>query len=177
MNVTSSEYGAGLFALACEAGIEKQILDENAMLREMLSDDWVHILINPGIPKSERIGLAAELLEGRVHEYIVNCIMLMTERGRAGDIKDSFAEYEKLYLEKFSVVKVRAESAYPLTDEQKEKLRIKLEKLSGMSTITEYVINPGLIGGMRITYGNHSIDDSVKNRLKEIGAILSDTTV
>ncbi len=173
MTVISAEYGGGLFALACDAGLEKEILDDTVMLREILADDWIHILINPGIPKNERIGLVREVLDGRVHEYVVNFVMLMTERGRADGIGDSFAEYEKLYLGKFSVVKARAESAYPLTDGQKDKLKEKLCHLSGMSVEIEYVINPELIGGMRVTWGENSIDDSLRCRLKKLGEVIT----
>ncbi|MBE6542528.1 MAG: ATP synthase F1 subunit delta [Ruminococcaceae bacterium] len=177
MNETSREYGAGLFALAEEYGIEEEILENINVLSEYFTDEYIHILLNPGIPKNERIGLVRELLDGKFNEYVVNYVMLMTERGRASSIKESFAEYEKLYLEKFAVVKVKAESAYPLTDSQKEKLEEKLKKLTGRRPILEYVLNPSLIGGMRLAYDNRSIDDSVQTKLKEIGAVLADTTV
>lgn len=176
-NETSREYGCGLFDLACEEGICDTVLEETKLLSDLFTDDYVHILLNPGIPKVERLRLIDELLGGKFNEYVVNCVMLMTERGHADSIRASFEVYEKLYLDKFSVVKVKAESAYPLTDSQKQKLTAKLERLTGRRAMIEYEINERLIGGMRLTYDNKRIDDSVQTKLKEIGALLAETTV
>ncbi|MBQ8511353.1 MAG: F0F1 ATP synthase subunit delta, partial [Clostridia bacterium] len=40
-----------------------------------------------------------------------------------------------------------------------------------------YTVVPELIGGMRLVLDNRTIDSSVKTRLQEIGAVLSDTVV
>lgn len=176
-NETSREYGCGLFYLACEEGICETVLEETKLLSDLFTDDYVHILANPEIPKAERLKLIDELLGGKFNEYVVNYVMLMIERGHADIIRASFKVYEKMYLEKFLYVKVKAESAYPLTDEQKEKLVSKIERHTGRHAMIEYKINKRLIGGMRITYDNKCIDDSIKTKLKEIGAVLADTTV
>ena len=87
MTETCREYGAGLFALAEEYKIEDEILENITAASEYFTDEYIHILINPGIPKAERIGLLGELLEGRFNEYFVNYVMLMTEKGRASSIR------------------------------------------------------------------------------------------
>lgn len=177
MSEINKEYGGGLFALAVEDGVVEEILSEIRQLRPLLTPEYLHLLINPAISKEKRISLAGELLDGRVHKYLSNFVKLMTERSLAGEVPSCFAEYEELYYEKFGIIKVRAESAIELTDAQKEKLQAKLESHTGKRVEIEYVIDNTLLGGMRVLLKDRLFDDSVKMKLKEIGAILSDTVV
>lgn len=177
MSEINKEYGGGLFALAVEEGVEMELLAESRELSKLLSAEYLHLLINPAIPKETRISLVGEVLDGRVHPYLANFVKLMTERGLVSEIHSCFTEYESLYYDRFGIIKARAESAVELTDAQKEKLRQKLEAHTGKTVEIEYVIDKALIGGMRVLLNGRLFDDSVKMKLKEIGAILSDTVV
>lgn len=173
MNEIVKEYGGGLYALAEEAGLEKVILSETRMLSPLFTDEYVHLLINPDVPKTERISLVGEILDGRVHQYVVNFVKLMTERGIANEIRGCFDEYERLYYEVSGIVRVTAESTVELSDAQKARLEEKLSSRVGCTVEVDYVINRALIGGMRISYNNKFIDDSTATKLKEIGERLS----
>ena len=72
---------------------------------------------------------------------------------------------------------MRAESAVELDDAQKEKLRQKLESHTGKRVEIEYVIDKTLIGGMRIVQSDRLIDDSIKQKLGEIGGLLASTVI
>ena len=75
------------------------------------------------------------------------------------------------------MVRVRCESAVPLTDDQRERLAARLESRTGRRVLMEYAVVPDLIGGMRLFYDNRQIDDTVKNRLRQIAERLSGATV
>ncbi|MBQ4354646.1 MAG: ATP synthase F1 subunit delta [Clostridia bacterium] len=177
MNEIITEYGGGLFLLAEEEGLEDQLLGETRMLASLLTADYTRLLINPNLPKEQRIAIVGELLDGRVHPYMANFVKLMTERRLASALKGCFGEYERLYYEKFRVVRVLAESAVELSEAQKKRLEEKLTAHTGCRIEVRYSINPSLIGGMRLFYNNREINDSIKSRLTEIGAVLSDTVV
>lgn len=177
MNEIMKEYGAGLFALAEEEGLADQLLEETRMLASVFTADYTRLLINPNLPKEQRIAIVGELLDGRVHPYTANFVKLMTERRLASELKGCFEEYERLYYEKFEIVRVLAESAAPLTDDQKKRLEEKLAKHIGQRIDIRYEINPSLIGGMRLCYSNREYSDSIRQRLDDIGAVLSDTVL
>lgn len=177
MNEIITEYGGGLFLLAAEEGLEERILEETRMLADVLTADYTHLLINPNLSKEKRVAIVGELLDGRVHPYTANFVKLMTERRLAQELKSCFREYERLYYEKFQIVRVLAESAVELTDGQKIRLEEKLAKHTGHRIEIKYEINPSLIGGMRIRYSNRELNDSIRQRLNEIGAVLSDTII
>jgi len=177
MNDIVKEYGTGLFALASEENIEKELLEQTRALSKLFTPEYLHLLINPNLSKEKRISLAGELLDGRVHLYISNFVKLMIERSLAGEIVRCFEEFEALYYEKYGIIKMRAESAVELDDAQKKKLRQKLESHTGKRVEIEYVIDKTLIGGMRIVQSDRLIDDSIKQKLGEIGGLLASTVI
>ncbi|MBE6626750.1 MAG: ATP synthase F1 subunit delta [Ruminococcaceae bacterium] len=177
MNNITTEYGGGLFALAEEEHLEEELLLETRALTPLLTPDYLHLLINPSLSKEKRISLAGELLDGRVNKYTANFVKLMVERGFADEIVSCFGEYERLYYEKFGIIKVRAESAVELSEEQKEKLNAKLCSHTGKRVEIEYVVDKTLIGGMRIVQSDRLIDDSIKQKLGEIGGLLASTVI
>ena len=168
MNEIIKEYGGGLYALAAEEHLEEGLLSEIRLLRDFLTPDYVRLLIHPAVPKEERVGLVSQLLDGRVHPYLSSFVKLMTERSLAAEIVGCFGEYERLYYEAFAIVRVRAESAAPLNDGQKQKLENKLTTSTGHRVEIAYEVNPSLLGGMRLMFDNRQIDDSVRTRLREI---------
>ena len=177
MNEIVKEYAAGLFALAHETGCEEELLCQFRAVAPLFSRDYARLLSNPDLPKSERIALIGEALDGRVNPYLANFVKLMTERGLASEIRPCFAKYENLWCAANGVVRVRAESATELTGSQKARLEEKLGEKTGRRVLVEYAVEPGLIGGMRLFYDNRQIDDTVRNRLKEIAERLADFTL
>ncbi len=177
MSELSIEYGAGLFAAAVGRGVDSEILEESRMLSDVLTREYVRLLSNPEIPKSERLSLVGELLDGKVQPYLANFVKLMTERSLTHEIADSFVEYERLYYEYHCIVRVRAESAIELTELQKQKLHDKLVAHTGHTVEIEYAVQPELLGGMKLSYDNRQIDSTVKSKLGEIGVRLSDTVI
>lgn len=168
MNEIVREYAAGLYALAREEEIEERILTESQALAPLFTRGYTRLLSDPAIPKADRIRLVAEALDGRVHPHLVHFAQLMTERGAASEIPACFAEYEELWCADHDVVRVRAESAVELTEEQKDRLADRLSKRTGRRVIVSFEVNPALLGGMRLFYDNRQIDDTVKSRLNEI---------
>ena len=177
MNDTAREYGGGLFALAFEENAADEILGESRALRTLFTREYTHMLVDPSVPKAERVAMVSELLDGRVHVYLANFVKLMTERRLVTEICDCFREFERLYYETFRITRVRAESAVELTDSQKQKLEEKLRSHTGSRIEVSYEVVPALIGGMRLVMDNRTIDSTVQARLAEIGAVLADTLI
>ena len=177
MNEIVKEYAAGLFALAEEEGVAEQILGEGHALAPLFDREYARLLINPDLPKERRIALVGEALDGRAHPHLANFAKLLTERGLATEIAACFAEYERLWCEANGVVRVRCESAVELTEAEREKLHFKLEAHIGKIVEIEYFVVPKLVGGIRLLYDGHRIDETVRKKLLDIGSRLSRTIV
>ena len=85
-------------------------------------------------------------------------------RGWAG-ILHELKKLVRLELEKRQV---RVESAAGLTDEEMNRVKGELTKQYGEGLEFEFLVNPDLLGGMRIRVGNDVWDGSVKTRLERL---------
>jgi F-type H+-transporting ATPase subunit delta len=63
---------------------------------------------------------------------------------------------------------VRVENAVTTTPEQMADLQARLAKEYGPGLEIQYIINPALLGGLRIQVGSDLYDGSVKNRLDQL---------
>ncbi|MBE6598465.1 MAG: ATP synthase F1 subunit delta [Ruminococcaceae bacterium] len=179
MNDAAKEYGGALFDLAREDGLDGELLGEIRVIRDLFSENpgYVRLLSSPNIPKEERLHCLDDLLSGRAHPYILNFLKMLTERNHARSVLGCFNEYERLYYETHGIIRAKAESAVELTDSQKERLRERMEAMTGKKIELECTVNQTLIAGVRLTVNNRLYEGSVKAKLKAIGESLSSVTM
>ena len=63
---------------------------------------------------------------------------------------------------------VRVESAAGLTDREMDRVKGELHRQYGEGLQFEFLVNPNLLGGMRVRVGNDVWDGSVKSRLDRL---------
>lgn len=171
------EYAGGLFELAVGEELEETLLSETRKLGKLFTPEYLRLLTVPDIPKAERVALVSEALDGRVHRYTADFVKLLVSRGYAGYICECFSEFERLYMERHGIIKAVAESAVPLDEKQKARLRERLEAHTGRQVELECRINKSLLCGIRLSFDNRLIDDSAESRLREISAALTGVTL
>lgn len=62
----------------------------------------------------------------------------------------------------------RVESAEPIPDDLRTHVETDLERVHGPGLVTQFVLNPELIGGMRVQVGSDVYDGSVRAGLTEL---------
>ena len=87
-------------------------------------------------------------------------------------ICDSFSTY---YDEAVGRLRVSAVTAVPMTPEQTEALREKLERKTGKTVVIDNIIDPRVIGGVKLRYAGVQLDgtlranlDAMEKRLTEL---------
>lgn len=77
--------------------------------------------------------------------------------------------FNALYEDKKEFVNMKLTSAVPLTEEQKARIMDKLKKRVGEATffVTE-VVDPSVMGGVRLESENHYFDNTIATKLKEM---------
>ena len=66
----------------------------------------------------------------------------------------------------------QAVTARPLTDEQRAALTEKLRALTGKSIVLETRTDASLLGGVRVNVEGRTYDNTLRNRIDEIGQAL-----
>ena len=81
----------------------------------------------------------------------------------------SIKAFNELYENKKVLVNVKLTSAVPLTAEQKMRIMNKMEKRIGEATFfVKEVVDPTVIGGVRLESENHYFDNTIATKLKEM---------
>ena len=81
MTTATSVYGQSLYDLAAEEGLSEEILKQMEAVQAIFKEnpDYITLLLEPSIPRRERLGLLEEAFKGQVHPYLQNFLMILLE--------------------------------------------------------------------------------------------------
>jgi F-type H+-transporting ATPase subunit delta len=156
-----------------EAARDKDRVDT---LREELTDfvaaqrevpELRELLRNPQLEHHVKAAALGELLGGE-DELLRNFLLLLAEKGRAGEVEEIAREFERLAAEQEGVVRAELTTAVELSDEEAQKLLQQIEQASGQKVEATRNVDPDLIGGMVLQVGSQRLDASVRGRLERL---------
>lgn len=81
---------------------------------------------------------------------------------------DILENYKRLIRLEVAKRHARIESAAPLASETELRILRNLKKKYGKDLTTEFVVNPQLLGGVRVRIGSDVWDGTVRNRLERL---------
>lgn len=179
MTEAAVNYAQALYSLAKEEDLDTALLQELDTLREAFSQEpaILRLLASPNLSKDERCAIIDESFRGKVHIYVLNFLKLLTQKRRIGCFADCCKAYRAQYNEDHGIVSVLAVTAVALTDAQADRLRSKLEQVTGKTVELKNKVDPACIGGVRLDYDGKRVDGTVKNRLDSIGEMLKNTVL
>ncbi len=175
MTDISREYGAAIFALACENGTKKEYYDALAFVKTQFEEnaDYLELLASPAIPQRERMASLGEVFGGKVPEHVLSFVQLMCEKGRIAYFAESADVFFELYDASERIYNAKITSAVELTDDEKTKLIRKLETVYGGSVAGEYFVDAAIIGGIVVEVDGNIMDGSLRTRLQDVKEVMS----
>lgn len=172
-------YAKGLYSLAAEEGLCKTILEEMALLEQSFSAEpmFLRLLSAPNVAVQERCQVLDDSFRGKLQPYLLNFLKILTEKGYIRHYSDCYKAYRSQYNEDNGILPVRAVTAVALDDAQLEKLTAKMQALTGKTVELENMVDPQVMGGVRLDYDGKRVDGTVKNRLDAIRELLNKTVI
>ena len=179
MTQVGSVYGEALYTLALEESITKQLLEElnvlNSAFRE--NPDFIRLLSSPNLSKQERCTVLDDSFRGKVHPYVLNFLKILTEKGYMKHFDHCCAAFEDHYNLDNGILPVTAITAVALTAAQAAKLSGKLSRTTGKQIKLQNLVDPAVLGGVRLDYDGKRLDDTVSHRLDAIRGLLKYTVL
>ena len=126
------------------------------------------VLDNPSIPQPQRQQLVQQMLGERVQGPALNLVRLLVERGRAELLPQIATEYRRIANRHQGIVEAVVTSAAPLTTDETEALRRRIEGMAGARIDLRTQIDESLIGGLTVKVGGRLLDASVRGRLERL---------
>ncbi|MBR5774268.1 MAG: ATP synthase F1 subunit delta [Clostridia bacterium] len=175
MAQTNREYAEALFALALE---ENQVSEYSRALG-IVSDaieqspEYIDFLVSPAVPISERLAAIDEAFESVVPEHVLSFLKILCENRQAFLLAGCIKEFEKLVQASSNRTTAIVYSVIELTSEQKSALCQRIERVCGKSIDLVCLIDPSLIGGIKIEVDGKIFDGSIKQRLHEVKEVIN----
>lgn len=179
MTQVGSVYGEALYELARGEGLEKIILEELSVLNESFCREpgFVKLLCSHSIPKQERCQVLDDSFRGRIQPYLLNFLKILTEKGYMRHFSHCCEAYTRHYNEAHNILSVRAVTAVPMSESQKEALTQKLTRITGKTILLENRVDAACLGGVRLDYDGQRLDDTIRHRMDSIRDLLKNTVL
>ena len=179
MTEVGSVYGKSLYELAKEESLTKLIGEQLSALQQSFQQepDFIRLLSSPNLTKAERCQILDDSFRGSLHQYVLNFLKILTEKGYMRHFSDCCDAYLEHYDQDNGILRVNAVSAVALTSEQADKLTQKLSRITGKEIALKNRIAPRVYGGIRLDYDGQRLDDTVSHRLDAIRDLLNKTVL
>lgn len=175
VELVAKNYARALFELALEENQIDEIGEELEAIVKILDMDkmYYEFFVTPLVSKKEKIALVENAFGGKLSKSVENFFKVLVENGRSNHINGIYSQFRKMHMEYLNMVEAFAYTVIPMTDIQSKKLTEKLENETGKKVILKNIIEPEILGGMKIKIGEKEIDATVLNRLKNLGTAIS----
>ena len=164
----AKRYARAVFALAEQ---EREIDEWGrrlAAVRQLMSDPQVaSVLTNPTVATEQRMALisdAPHLLDPEA----TNLAKLLIESSRVRDIAAIEEEFQRLADDAAGRVRATVTTAVELTPKDRDRVEDELSKRLGKEIRMQVVVDPRILGGLKLQYGDRLVDASVSTRLQQL---------
>jgi F-type H+-transporting ATPase subunit delta len=124
--------------------------------------------ISKEIRRLSREMLRASFTDGQLDRGKVASLVQSLVEKKPRHVIDILQNYKRLLRLEIEKRHATIESAEELIPEVREQIASNLKRKYGADLTTEFVVNPQLLGGMRVRLGSNVWDGSVQNRLQRL---------
>lgn len=158
-------YAKAVFELAQDEGKVEEWGRNLAQVREVMSlPEVAAVLTNPTIAAEQRMTLVSDLF----NRETTNLAKLIIESDRVRDMGAIEEEFERLADEAAGRVRATVTTAVELTPKDRDRVEDELSTRLGKKVRLEVVVDAGILGGLKLQYGDHLVDASVATRLQQL---------
>lgn len=167
MESVSSRYGLALFSLAVD---ENKVLSWQEEVKELSSvlkenADFVMILGSSFLPIEKRQEILEKSLVG-VDKNILALILVVMENNRTNDLLEIFESFNSLCNGYRGISEGLIYSTSKLDQKVISQIEEKISKIEKNKVELKNVIDPSLIGGVKIVIHDRIYDGSIKHHLE-----------
>jgi F-type H+-transporting ATPase subunit delta len=126
-----------------------------------------NVLRNPQLESSAKARILADIA-GDDEPLFKNFLLLIAEKGRAGELEDIAHEFERLMAREEHRLTVELTTARELTDEEAQAIVAQIEQAAGRTVEATRSVDPRLVGGIVLQAGSYRVDASVRGRLERL---------
>lgn len=132
------------------------------------SKDLNDFLINPLISVDDKKEVLDKVFSSEIDVLVLNLLKLLVDKNRFNIFNEIISSYKKLLDDINNISRINVVSAVEMSEESKNKLKIKLEEKLKKNVILDLSIDEAIIAGLVIKIGDNIIDMSLKHKLEDL---------
>lgn len=167
----ASRYAKSLLDLSLEQNKLEKVLEDMHYLSDVCKvRDFVLMLNNPVVQTDKKLKVFKELFSGKMDSLTEQFIVLVAQKGRERYLPDIATDFVVKYRAYKNIELAKVKSAAPLTSDQQANIQKGLSEMlpKGTSLELELLVDPSLIGGFIIEFGDKVYDASIADKLDEM---------
>jgi F-type H+-transporting ATPase subunit delta len=125
------------------------------------------VLRNPQLEPAAKSGILADLA-GDEEPLFKNFLLLVAEKGRAGELEEIAREFDRLIALEERRLTVELTTARELTDDEAKAIIEQIEQAAGRTVEATRSVDPDILGGIVLQAGSYRADASVRGRLERL---------
>jgi F-type H+-transporting ATPase subunit delta len=171
-------YAIAVIALAREQNAVERVSADLAAISKAIGENGLvrEFFVAPVIERGAKERVLREAFENRVNPIALHTLLLLVRKRREALLGTIVAEYLGLERAARGIETLTLESARALDREERVRLVSRLETLYRKKFEVTEVVDPQLIGGLRIMLGDRRIDATISGRLNALARELAQTT-
>ncbi len=163
----AKRYGRAVFEVATEENGVDRWLSQLGTLRDVMSQPSIaSVLSNPTIPTSDRMSLISA--DEGFDPEVVNLARLLIESNRVNEIAGVVEEFRDLADDAAGRVRAVVTTAVELPPAEQDELAKKLGERLGKEIALRAQVDPRVLGGLKLQYGDRLIDATIATRLQQL---------
>jgi F-type H+-transporting ATPase subunit delta len=171
-------YAVAAFSLAQTTGAADRVGDDVARIAATIREDAsvADFFVAPTVDRRDKERVLRDAFAGRVDDVALHTVLLLVRKRREAMLDAIVTEYRKLQMSARGAEAVTIRTARALSDDELRGMADRLQRIYGKKFEVTQLVDPKLIGGVRVLMGDRRIDGSVLGRLESLSRELFATT-
>ncbi len=170
-------YAKALYTEVAEAGEQADVYDQLAAVAGAIAAEpgLLQLLKHPALPVADKVALLLKAASSdNVTATLARFLELVLRKGRPNVLRSADRAFMEFWDADRSLLRARATSALPLSEQEKDSLTDALASLSSSRVELETSIDRALIGGVAVRFRDRLIDGSIGGKLSRLSERLQE---
>jgi len=176
-----ARYANALYSVAAKENVldsvEKELLKIESAIKS--EQNFATFLKDPTIARSSKLEDISKVMEkGKFSKPVAGLFEVLATNGRLPEAMGVIATYKQLMAAYRGEVSAKITSADPLTKQQMDQVKKALSGRiqKGETLMVETVVDPSILGGLKVQIGYFFIDLSLATKVDKINNLLVNTS-
>ncbi|MFP4555540.1 MAG: ATP synthase F1 subunit delta [Bacteroidales bacterium] len=163
----SVSYARALLGWALDQQVASNVYSQSEQFMRMIESnpEFYQMLHSPMISRSKKEKVIENILS-KVAPDLIKFVHLIVKKQRESVLKSIILVFQRLYRQKFNIIKVNIESISELSQNSMDNIASYLRQKYKKDVEIGLTVNPELIGGFTLTIEDKYLDKSIRGELE-----------